>query len=59
MKVVMIYRNFLDSTGTDRKIGGVETYLWNLAKLIFERGDEPVLLQPDSEAPGSRGRLVL
>ncbi len=46
MKVVMIYCNFLDSTGTKRKIGGVETYLWNLAKLISERGDEPILLQP-------------
>lgn len=46
MKVVMIYYNFLDSTGTERRIGGVETYLWNLSKLISERGDEPVLLQP-------------
>ena len=46
MKVVMIYYKFLDSTGTKRKIGGVETYLWNLAKLISKRGDEPTLLQP-------------
>jgi glycosyltransferase involved in cell wall biosynthesis len=46
MKVAILYYNFLDSNGSERKIGGVETYLWNLAKLIFERGDEPVLLQP-------------
>jgi len=48
MKVVIIYYYFLDSTGTKRKIGGVETYLWNLAKLIYERGDEPVLVQPST-----------
>jgi len=45
MKVVMIYHHFLDASGTDQKIGGVETYLWTLAKLIRQRGDEPILLQ--------------
>ena len=45
MKVAILYYNFLDSSRTERRIGGVETYLWNLAKLITERGDEPVLLQ--------------
>jgi len=49
MKVAILYYNFLDTTGTERRIGGVETYLWNLAKLIIERGDEPVLLQPAKE----------
>lgn len=46
MRVAILYYNFLNSTGTEQKIGGVETYLWNLAKLIVERGDEPVLFQP-------------
>jgi glycosyltransferase involved in cell wall biosynthesis len=45
MKVVMVYHNFLDASGADQKIGGVETYLWTLARLILERGDEPILLQ--------------
>jgi len=48
MKVAILYSNFLDSEGTKQKIGGIETYLWNLAKLIVERGDEPVLFQPAS-----------
>ena len=46
MRIAMLYYNFLNTTGTEQKIGGVETYLWNLAKLIVERGDEPVFLQP-------------
>jgi glycosyltransferase involved in cell wall biosynthesis len=50
MRVAIIYYNFLDSTGTEQKIGGVETYLWNLANLIVERGDEPVLFQPATMA---------
>lgn len=50
MKTAILYYNFLDTNGTDRKIGGVETYLWNLAKLIIERGDEPVLFQPAAAA---------
>jgi hypothetical protein len=48
MKVAILYYNFLDGSGSERKIGGVETYLWNLAGLIAERGDEPVLFQPAS-----------
>ena len=50
VRVLMIWYNFLDPTGSERRIGGVETYLWNLAKLIAERGDEPILLQPASAA---------
>lgn len=46
MKIAIIYYNFLDTNGTEQKIGGVETYLWNLAKLIQERGDQPLLIQP-------------
>lgn len=46
MKVAILYYNFLNSTGTEKTIGGIQTYLWQLAKLILERGDEPVLFQP-------------
>ena len=45
MKVAIIYYNFLDRHGIEQKIGGVETYLWNLARLILEQGGEPVLFQ--------------
>ena len=46
MRVMILYYNFFDPSGTVRRIGGVETYLWNLSKLISERGAEPFLLQP-------------
>ena len=46
MKVLILYYTFLDPLGIARRIGGVETYLWHLSKLIVERGDEPLLLQP-------------
>jgi len=46
MKAVIVYYNFMDSSGAKRKIGGVETYLLNLARLISERGNESILVQP-------------
>lgn len=46
MKVAIIYYNFFDAEGETRKIGGVETYLLYLSKIIIDRGDEPILLQP-------------
>lgn len=45
-KVALVYYNFLDRKGGKRVVGGVETYLWNLSKLIADRGDEPILIQP-------------
>ena len=53
MKTAIIYYNFLDPRGNERKVGGVETYLWNLASLIAQRGSEPILFQA-AEVPFER-----
>ncbi|TKJ32797.1 MAG: hypothetical protein CEE38_22190 [Planctomycetes bacterium B3_Pla] len=50
MKVAILYYGLLDADGQKQLIGGIETYLLNLAKLIVERGDEPILLQPAAMA---------
>lgn len=44
-KLIMIYPNFLDRHGECRRVGGVETYLWNLAKLANELNWKPELVQ--------------
>ncbi len=49
MRIAMIYDTFLDPHGNERRIGGVETYLWNLAALVAERGDEPIVFQAADE----------
>ena len=41
----IVYPNFFDPNGSERKLGGVETYLWQLSRLISDRGGEPVLFQ--------------
>lgn len=41
----IIYPNFFDERGSKRKLGGVETYLWQLSRLIADRGGQPVLFQ--------------
>ena len=48
MKTAIIYPNFLTPDGSERRVGGVETYLWQLSRLIHERGATPVLLQAAS-----------
>ncbi len=48
MKTAIIYPNFLTPDGSERRIGGVETYLWQLSRLIRDRGGTPVLLQAAS-----------
>jgi len=50
MQIAMIYYNFLHADGETRVIGGVETYLWNLSRLIAERGDKPILFQPAAQS---------
>jgi glycosyltransferase involved in cell wall biosynthesis len=52
-KTAIIYFNFLDPRGLEQRIGGVETYLWNLGKLIAERGCAPLLFQA-AEVPFER-----
>ncbi|MDQ7782628.1 MAG: glycosyltransferase family 4 protein [Desulfomonilaceae bacterium] len=45
LKVGIIYNKFLDATGQERTIGGIQTYLWHLAALINELGAEPLIFQ--------------
>ncbi len=44
-KVAIIYNRFLDPTGQERLIGGIQTYLWHLTALITELGWEPMVFQ--------------
>lgn len=50
MKVALIYYRYLDDTGSHRVIGGVETYLGNLAEVIRDLGWEIRLFQSASRA---------
>ena len=45
MKVAIIYYGLFDLEGKERLIGGVETYLVNLAQVCFDLGWEPILFQ--------------
>lgn len=45
MKVAILYHHLLDRDGNERTIGGVQTYLFNLAHLCQEMGWEPLLFQ--------------
>jgi glycosyltransferase involved in cell wall biosynthesis len=45
MKVVILYNKFFDHDGEDRVVGGVETYLFNLAQLCNEIGFETTIYQ--------------
>jgi glycosyltransferase involved in cell wall biosynthesis len=45
MNVAIIYRCFFDFDGKSQLIGGVETYLLNLCKLIIEIGWNPMIFQ--------------
>lgn len=45
MKVAILYSNFFDHDGKERMIGGIETYLLNLAGVCQEMGIEPTIYQ--------------
>lgn len=45
MRAGIIYNSFLDSNGDERRVGGVETYIWYLSHLIAELGGDPILFQ--------------
>jgi len=45
MKVALLYNKFLDHNGDRLILGGVETYLYNLALLCQELGHEPTIYQ--------------
>jgi hypothetical protein len=45
MKVVILYNKFFDHDGKDLVVGGVETYLFNLAQLCNKIGFETTIYQ--------------
>jgi glycosyltransferase involved in cell wall biosynthesis len=45
VKVAILYNQFFDYDGQEMRIGGVETYLLNLARLSIEMGMEPTIYQ--------------
>jgi len=45
MKVAILYVRFFDHNGYERMIGGVETYLLNLAKLCQDMGMQTIIYQ--------------
>jgi glycosyltransferase involved in cell wall biosynthesis len=50
MKVAILYQRLFDADGVKQQIGGVETYLVNLAAVCSARGWEPILLQSSRRA---------
>jgi len=45
MKVGILYHRFLDDEGDERLIGGIQTYILNLANLCKEKQWEPIIFQ--------------
>jgi len=45
MKVAILYSNYLDEASLNRKIGGIETYIYNLALLCKDLGYNPIIYQ--------------
>jgi len=45
MKAAILYTNFMDPEGKERRVGGIETYLLNLGLLCLELGMEPIVFQ--------------
>lgn len=45
MKAFIIYKHLLDLDGNNFVIGGIETYLENLAQVIIKLGISPVIVQ--------------
>jgi len=50
MKAAIFYSRYLDHNGKEQHIGGIETYLYNLARLCKQLDIEPVIFQ-DSLRP--------
>lgn len=48
MKAYIFYKHFFNSTGETIMIGGIETYLFNLANILKERNIEPLIIQSAS-----------
>lgn len=45
MKIYLLYRQYLDRQGTERKIGGIETYMDALCDLFKKKGLTPIICQ--------------
>lgn len=45
MKAAILYSTFFDPHGTERKVGGIETYLLTLAGVFLEMGIKPTIYQ--------------
>ena len=45
MKIFLLHNQYFDKDGVIRKIGGVETYMEMLARLIQKEGYEPIICQ--------------
>lgn len=45
MKIYLIYNQFFDDYGKERKIGGVETYMEALCNLFSKKGEESIICQ--------------
>ena len=45
MKLFLLYRQFFDKEGESRKIGGIETYIEALGRLLLRIGIEPIICQ--------------
>lgn len=45
MKIYLIYHKLFDLDGKELTIGGIQTYLLNLAKVLFDNDMEPIIYQ--------------
>jgi len=45
MKIGILYHRFLDENGNERLIGGIQTYIFNLALLCIENNWTPIIFQ--------------
>ena len=45
MKIAILYYQFLDEDGRQRRIGGVETYIYNLSRLLASKGYDVTVCQ--------------
>jgi len=50
VKVGMIYWQFLCENGSELRIGGIETYLWELGRLLSDLGWQPIVFQCAKES---------
>ena len=47
-KIYIINKQYLDTVGEQRSIGGVETYIYNLCRVMIDKGIEPEVYQTSS-----------